>query len=104
MSTEACVCCRPSSPDSQHPIDGICRLLVQVLTSTAAISSALIGDQEKLAFLITSALLQTCSPRTMASASSLGWTANASRTRTGGYGAAGSTASGLATRGCSEAV
>ncbi len=50
----------------------------------AAISSALIGDQEKLAFLITSALVQTCSPRTMASASNLGCTANTSRTRTGG--------------------
>ncbi len=50
----------------------------------AAISPALIGDQEKLAFLMTSALAQTCSPRTIASASSFGWTANASRTRTGG--------------------
>ena len=48
------------------------------------ISAALIGDQEKLAFLMTSALSQTCSPRTIASASSFGWTAKASRTRTGG--------------------
>ena len=39
MSTEACVCSRPSSPDSQHAIDGICRLLVHVLTSTAPISA-----------------------------------------------------------------
>src|SRR5256885_8152889 len=56
-------------------------------------SSALIGDQEKLAFRMTSVLSQTYSPRTIASAASFGWTANASRTRTGGEGAAGATAS-----------
>jgi hypothetical protein len=50
----------------------------------ALISLALIGDHEGLAFLITSALLQTCSPRTTASDSNLGWIANASATRTGG--------------------
>src|SRR5256885_15373236 len=55
-------------------------------------SSALIGDQEKLAFRMTSVLSQTYSPRTIASAASFGWTANASRTRTGGEGAGGATA------------
>ena len=50
----------------------------------AAISPALIGDQEKLAFLMMSALAQTCSPRTIASASSFGWTAKAAGTSTGG--------------------
>ena len=46
MSTEACVCSRPSSPDSQHAVDGICRLLVQVLTRIAPMSA---GERPDLA-------------------------------------------------------
>jgi hypothetical protein len=50
----------------------------------AAISSAVIGDQEKLALRMTSALLQTSSPRTTESAVSRAGTSKTSRTRTGG--------------------
>ena len=57
-SAEACVCCRPSSPDSQQPIDGISRLLVQVLTSTAPISS---GERPALASAARAAGSASCS-------------------------------------------
>ena len=60
MSTEAWVCCRPSSPDSQHAIDGICRLLVHVLTSTAPISARSRPD-------LTSAARVACSARSSGS-------------------------------------
>ena len=39
MSHEACVCKRPSSPESQVAIDGISLVLVQVQNSTAPISA-----------------------------------------------------------------
>ena len=39
MSHEACVCKRPSSPESQVAIDGISQVLVQVQNSTAPISA-----------------------------------------------------------------
>jgi hypothetical protein len=39
MSTDACVCSMPSSPESQHAMDGMSRSLVQVATITAPISS-----------------------------------------------------------------
>ena len=58
MSAEACVCRRPSSPDSQHAIDGISRLLVQVLTSTAPISS---GSRPDLASAARTACRASCS-------------------------------------------
>ena len=58
MSTEACVCCRPSSPDSQHAIDGICRLLVHVLTRIAPISA---GERPDLASAARAACSASCS-------------------------------------------
>ena len=58
MSTEACVCRRPSSPDSQHAIDGICRLLVHVLTRIAPISA---GERPDLASAARAACSASCS-------------------------------------------
>ena len=57
-SAEAWVCCRPSSPDSQQPMDGINRLLVHVLTSTAPISS---GERPALASAARTAGRASCS-------------------------------------------